>query len=112
MPSRLHHFLSLFALFAASFSMVVEPALNAMVESPDQLWADTDSDADGDDDDSADDESLLTEKASLADSFTLECRVTLLSNVTTSSRNLDGDPRGPPTPPARMAVEANRPRIC
>lgn len=96
MSLKFLHLLSLFAVFAASCSMLLEPVFDVLVESPDRLWADTDSDADSDDDDSEDDHSLLTEAASLADSFTLECRVTLLSNVTTSSRNLNGDPRGPP----------------
>ena len=59
--------------------------------------ADTDSDAAGDDDDdSEDDKSVHAEAVLLADTFSLECRVTLLANVTTSSRNLAGDPRGPP----------------
>lgn len=95
MTSRLYNLLSLFALFAASFSMLTEPVLEALVDSPAHQCADTDSDTDDDDDDS-EDESLFSEDALLADMFSLECRVTLLSNVTTSSRTLAGDPRGPP----------------
>jgi len=75
--------------------MLAEPVLEALVDSPVHQCADTDSDADDDDDDS-EDESLHSEDALLVDTFTLECRVTLLSNVTTFSRNLAGDPRGPP----------------
>ena len=95
MPSRLYNILSFFALFVASFSMLTEPVLEVLVDSPVHQCADTDSDTDDDDDDSEDD-SLFSENALLADTFTLECRVTLLSNVTTFSRNLAGDPRGPP----------------
>lgn len=95
MSSQLFHFLPLFALFAASFSMLAEPVLEVLVDSPVHQSADTDSDADDDDDDSEKD-SLLSEDASLSDSFTVECRVSLLSDETTSSRNLAGDPRGPP----------------
>ena len=108
MPSRLIHLLSLFALFAASFSMVVEPVLSALVDSPDHLCVDSDTEGD---DDQENDELLLTEEAYLADSFTLECRVTLLANGTTSSRNLSGDPRGPPVTSARKVALANRPQI-
>lgn len=95
MLSRFFHLLSLFALFGASFAMLAEPVFEVLVDSPVQQSADTDSDVDDDDDDSEKD-SLLSEDALLVDTFTLECRVTLLSDVTTSSRNLDGDPRGPP----------------
>ena len=96
MSSVLFHFLSLFALFSASFSMLAEPVIEALVDSPVHQSADTDSDADDDDDDSEDDKSMHAEAVLLTDTFSLECRVTLLSNVTTSSRNLAGDPRGPP----------------
>jgi hypothetical protein len=103
MSSRLFHFLSLFALFGASFSMLAEPVIEALVDSPVHQSADTDSD-DDDNDDSEDDKSLNAEAAFLADTFTLECRVTLLSNVTTSSRNLAGDPRGPPATATTQVV--------
>ncbi|MDA0283150.1 MAG: hypothetical protein O3B13_10585 [Planctomycetota bacterium] len=104
MPSSLFNLLSLFALFAASFSMLVEPVIKVLVDSPVHQCADTDSDADDDDDeyesllseDDDDDESLSSEVAMLDYSLTLECRITLLSDVTTPSRNLAGDPRGPP----------------
>lgn len=95
MPSSLFNLLSLFALFAASFSMLVEPVLKVLVDSPVHQCADTDSDA-ADDDDDDDDESLSSEAAMLDYSLALECRITLLSDVTTPSRNLAGDPRGPP----------------
>lgn len=75
--------------------MLAEPVFEVLVDSPVHQNADTDSDADDDDDDSEKD-SLLSDGALLADTFTLECRVTLLSNVTTTSCNLAGDPRGPP----------------
>jgi hypothetical protein len=109
MPSRLIHLLSLFALFAASFSMVVEPVLSALVDSPDHLCVDSDTEGD---DDQENDELLLTEEAYLDDTFTLECRITLLSNVTTSSRNLDGDPRGPPAVPSTQVALAIRPQTA
>tara|TARA_R110002072_G_scaffold303141_1_gene495695 strand:+ start:8035 stop:8352 length:318 start_codon:yes stop_codon:yes gene_type:complete len=97
MQSRFLNFLSLFALFAASFSMLAEPVIEILVDSPACPCTETDSDTDADsDDDSPDDESLLVEKTPVADSFTLECRVTQLSDDVTTSRNLDGDPRGPP----------------
>ena len=95
MPSTFTNIFSLFALFAASFSMLAEPVFETLVDSPVHQCADTDSDADDDDDDS-EDKSLLSETTFLADSLTTECRVVLLSNQTTSSRNLAGDPRGPP----------------
>lgn len=94
MSSALFNFLSLFALFGASFSMLAEPVIEVLVDSP--VHQSADSDADDDDDDSEDDKSVHAEAVLLADTFSLECRVTLLSNVTTSSRNLAGDPRGPP----------------
>lgn len=75
--------------------MLTEPVLEVLVDSPVHQCADTDSDADDDDDDS-EDESLLSEAANLTDSFTAECRVILLSDQAISSRNLAGDPRGPP----------------
>jgi hypothetical protein len=99
MPSSLFNLLSLFALFAASFSMLAEPVLEVLVDSPAHQCADTDSDADDDDNDDDKGKSLVTEAVLLSDTFTLESRVTLLSNVTTSSRNLAGDPRGPPSAP-------------
>jgi hypothetical protein len=98
MPSSLLNLFALFALFAASFSMLAEPVFEALMDSPVHQCADTDSDSDDDDDDSEKD-SLLAEDAILVDSFALECRVTLLSNEATSSRNLAGDPRGPPAAP-------------
>ena len=96
MSSALFHLLSLFALFGAPFSMLAEPVIEVLVDSPVHQSADTDSDADDNDDDSEDDKSVNAEAVLLADTFSLECRVTLLANVTTSSRNLAGDPRGPP----------------
>jgi hypothetical protein len=95
MSSRLFNFLSLFALFWASFSMLSKPVIEVLLDSPVHQSADTDSD-DDDNDDSEDDKSVHAASVFLADTFTLECRVTPLSNVTTSSRNLAGDPRGPP----------------
>lgn len=95
MRLRLFHFLPLLALFGASLSMLAEPVFEVLVDSPIHQNADTDSDADDDDDDSEKD-SLLSDGVSLADSFTVECRIALLSDEATSSRNLAGDPRGPP----------------
>ena len=98
MPTCLLNLLSLFALFAASFSMLAEPVLEILVDSPACPCSETDSDADADDDDdSSDGKSLLSDNLLLVDSFTLECRVALLSDVVTTSRNLNGDPRGPPS---------------
>ena len=77
--------------------MLADPVLEVLVNSPVHQSADTDSDSDDDDDDFEKD-SLLSDDAFLTDSFTVECRVTLLSDETTSSRNLAGDPRGPPAP--------------
>lgn len=90
------HFLSLFTLCAVSFSMLTEPVVGVFLDAPDQLWTDTDAEADDNDDDPEDDSFLPAAPAEPNDSFVLECRVTLLSDDTRSSRNLDGDPRGPP----------------
>ena len=87
--------------------MLAEPVIEVLVDSPVHQSADTDSDADDDDDESEKD-SLLSEGGFLADTFTLECRVTLLSNVTTSSRNLAGDPRGPPATLAKQVATDGR----
>lgn len=76
--------------------MLAEPVVGAFVDSPDQHWAENDSDTDDSDDDSENDRFLPLEPMLLIDSFVLECRVTLLSDDTRASRNLNGDPRGPP----------------
>jgi hypothetical protein len=111
MSSRLFRILSLFALFEASLSMLAEPVLEVLVDSPVHPSTDTDSDTDDDDDDSEKD-SLLSEDAFLADTFALGCRVTLLSNVTTSSCNLAGDPRGPPASLAKQVATDGRSRTA